>query len=50
MSKATAANVLFVEDRCLFVVGDFKPSGKHVTAPVIAGARAIRKRTNGQCP
>jgi hypothetical protein len=45
-----AANVLFVEGQCFFVVGDFKPSGKQVAAPVIAGAQAIRKRTNGECP
>lgn len=45
-----AADALFVEGQCFFVVGDFKPSGKQVAAPVIAGVRAIRKRTNAECP
>jgi hypothetical protein len=44
-----AANALFVEGSCMFVVGDFKESGRGVAAPVIAGVEAIYKRTNGEC-
>jgi len=44
-----AANLLFTEDRCLLLVGDEIPSGND-RGPVVAGANAIYRRTNGRCP
>jgi hypothetical protein len=44
-----AANALFTEGPCLVLVGDSVLVGNY-TAPVIAGARAVYRRTGGRCP
>jgi hypothetical protein len=51
-----AANVVWTRSSCAFLVGDFQPnSGSRgndgpIVDPVIAGAKAIVKRTRGACP
>ena len=44
-----AANVLFIEGRCVLLVGDAIPHGDPA-APARAGTQAIYARTKGTCP
>lgn len=45
-----AANVVWAQGRCTFLVGDYRPGAGSLTGPVTAGAKAIHRRTHGKCP
>ena len=47
-SKPQVGNVLWVQGRCMLVLGNQGPGP--FAGPLSKGARAIYERTNGQCP
>ena len=47
-SEPHVANVVWVEGRCMFVLGNQGPG--RLPGPLSEGVRAIHERTNGKCP
>jgi hypothetical protein len=47
--NGAAANLLWIEGRCVILVGDYVPVRTPDTHPLIAAAQAIYKRTRGAC-
>jgi len=47
-SKPHVGNVLWVQGRCMLVLGNQGPGP--FAGPLSTGARAIYERTNGECP
>jgi hypothetical protein len=47
--KGAAANLLWIEGRCVILVGDHVPVRAPDTHPLIAAAQAIYRRTRGAC-
>jgi hypothetical protein len=47
-SKPHVANVVWVQGRCMFVLGNQGPG--RLAGPLSAGVRAIYERTTGECP
>ena len=49
--KVTVSNIVWIQGRCVLVVGDLIPSATANTAPaVIAGAKAVHRRAGAACP
>lgn len=43
------AKGLFIEGKCLFAIGIYRPTSKEVTEPIIGGVQAIAGRAAGGC-
>ncbi len=48
--NGSAANVVWVQGRCILLVGDFRPTGTAPRQPLIKAAKAVYDRTHGTCP